>query len=64
MVGISLHKISRVTPPKQAVMVPNAIQITGCKPIMIPFSRPIKVKTPRPMVSNKNSEVRSLSNFF
>ena len=27
--GISVHKISRITPPKQAVIVPNAIQIIG-----------------------------------
>jgi hypothetical protein len=42
----------------KAVIVPNAIQIMGCKPIFIPFSRPIKVKNSKPIVSNKTMVIK------
>jgi len=40
MMGISLHNISRITPPKHADKVPNETQIMGGKPAAIPFSTP------------------------
>lgn len=61
MTGISAHRISLITPPKQAVIVPNAIHIIGCKPMFIPFSNPINVNTPKPIVSNIKRYILNLS---
>ena len=45
-----------MTPPKQAVIVPRAMHITGDKSAARPFSTPTIVYKPIPIVSNKKRD--------
>ena len=50
--GILLSKISLITPPKQAVIVPKPIQVIEENPNVMPVCIPTKVKNPKPIESN------------
>ncbi len=54
--GISLQSMSRITPPKLAVMVPKIMHITGESPAFKPFSTPTIVYKPIPIVSKRNND--------